>query len=105
MELVSKITGVSIEAIEEDSISLRIALPAPQQQEKQQQQAGGREVVLRAMMEPGTTLVCAASATPSSAVPGLPSLVAFVKGSGGGLPLLLTLVKSKMLSEQKANKV
>lgn len=91
---------MSIESIEEDSISLRISLPSSGPHAPPSQGPG---LVLRAMMEPGTTHVCAASASPASAVPGLPALVAFVKGSGGGLPLLLTLVKSKVLSEALKN--
>jgi hypothetical protein len=95
--IVSQLTGVSLESIEEDCVCLRIMQQQPSPSPSSSQPlAPATSHLLVARLQPSSSQLESATLDPPLA--GLPGLVEFSKETGGGLPLLLTMVREQLLA-------
>ena len=94
MGIASQLTGVSLESIQEDCVCLRITHQQPLASSLPSAPASSHLLVAR--LQPSSSQLESATLEPPLA--GLPGLVEFAKETGGGLPLLLTMVREQLLA-------
>ncbi|KAG1677221.1 hypothetical protein FOA52_013419 [Chlamydomonas sp. UWO 241] len=80
--IATQLTGTSVEHIGEDELRVRLMGPAE-----------GQEHVVHARLASGGADLASATVSPADGVPSAEGLVGFARESGGGLPLLLNLVR------------